>query len=136
MCYVFMKFLVNESFQWWWYNYLIYLFCWSNKNVVAIHLQVFAFSQSLCTAGSSLTLSFARIFSLFKIISLTRLIAWSSSWCCLMLTVFNVCVDWWRTWSSCSFNKLLFIYTAQSHASLLHSYIFIPFVTAENTSFV
>ena len=91
---------------------------------------------SLCTAGSSLIFSFARIFSLFKIISLTRLIAWSSSWCCLMLTVLNVCVDWWRTWSSCYFNKLLFVFTAQSHTSLLHSCVFIPSATTENTSFV
>ena len=77
-------------------------------------------SRSLCTAGCSLTLSFARICSLFKIISLTRLIAWSSSWCFLMLTDFNVYVDWLRTWSSCSSNKLLFAFTAQSHASICY----------------
>ena len=87
--------------------------------------------RSHSTAGSSLTLSFARICSLLKTISLTRLIAWPSSWCCLMLTVFNVCVDWWRTRSSCSSNKLLFVFTAQSHSSLQHPCVFIRSVIAK-----
>lgn len=37
-------------------------------------------------------------------IYLTCMIGWLSSSCYLMLTVFHVCVDWWRVWSSCSFN--------------------------------
>ena len=88
------------------------------KTLLLFTFNLLRFCRSLCNTGSSLTLSFARICSLFKIISFTRLIAWSSSWCCLMLTVFNFCLDWWRTWSSCSFNKVLFAFTAQSHASV------------------
>ena len=37
-------------------------------------------------------------------INLSCMIGWSSSSCYLMLTVFHVCVDWWRIWSSFSFN--------------------------------
>ena len=88
------------------------------KTLLLFTFNLLLFCRSLCNTGSSLTSSFARICSLFKIISLTRLIVWSSSWCCLMLTVFNFCVDWWRTLFSYSFNKLLFVFTAQSHASV------------------
>ena len=63
------------------------------------------------------------LFLSFKIIFLDR--------CCLMLNVFSVCDDWWWTWSSCYFNKLLFVFTAQSHASLQHSCVCIQSFTAD-----
>ena len=79
---------------------------------------------------------FFRICSLFRMISFTRWITWSSSLCSLMVTVFNICVDWWWNWSLFLFYKLLFIFTAQSHASLQYYGVFISSVTAENSSFL
>ena len=79
---------------------------------------------------------FFRICSLFRMISFTRWITWSSSLCSLMVTVFNICVDWWWNWSLFLFNKLLFAFTAQSHASLQYYGVFISSVTAEKYSFL
>ena len=77
-----------------------------------------------------------RICSLFRMISFTRWITWSSSWCSLMVAVFNICVDWWWNWSLFLFYKLLFVFTAQTHASLQYYGVFISSVTAENSSFL
>ena len=77
---------------------------------------------------------FFRICSLFRMISFTRWITWSSSWCSLMVAVFNICVDWWWNWSLFLFYKLLFVFTAQTHASLQYYGVFISSVTAENSS--
>ena len=55
-------------------------------------------------------------------ISFTCLIRWSSSSYCLMLTAFNVCLDWRRTWPSRFLNKLLLVFAAESHASLQHNF--------------
>ena len=79
---------------------------------------------------------FFRICSLFRMISFTRWITWSSSLCSLMVTVFNICVDWWWNWSLFLFYKLLFASTAQSQASLQYYGVFISSVTAENSSFL
>ena len=66
---------------------------------------------------------FFRICSLFRMISFTRWITWSSSLCSLMVTVFNICVDWWWNWS-------LFLFSLQYYG------VFISSVTAENSSFL
>ena len=114
----FTTFSVKEPFQWCCHDYLIFIFFWLNKDVLLFTFNFLRSRRSLCTVGYSLALSFAKICLLFKIISLTRLIAWSTTWCCLMLFDVVDFVDWWRTWSSCSFSKLLIVFTAQSQASL------------------
>ena len=43
MCYNFFEIIGRQAIQLWFYDFLIYLFLWSNKDVFAIHFQLFAF---------------------------------------------------------------------------------------------